>query len=647
MLSPDQDAESAATGGRPDRLPVAAMGATFALIAAASFLPGKRLWGINHLAFYPLYIRLAALALLCAALTPPVSRGVYGALSRAADRLPPQGRLRNVAALAAAAASVAVFWLLRSSTLLLGDARLVASNFEHAFHPDYALIVSSPRIILLHESIARGTALLYHYAARISLEAFGAPAVDGIRFLNCLLGGVLVYVMLRAVMAKPRPGAMAVWTVTLIMTSGAMELFFGYVENYTPLLFFGALYVLSGLVYMESGKGRFIPAVFACLILAVFMHIQGLLLLPSFVLLLIRHSRARERVGPAYLTAALLAVTAAGTYLFAVLTRYGRHFLPVFASEEVFGALSPSHLADIANELVLVLPAVLVAAALARTRPRNPDARLHFLLLVLLPCLIFLFVFKPDLGMARDWDLFSITALGLVPLALVIVGSALRAGGRRLSERLTAPAAVMSAVLALAWVGVNADPGRSARRFEAMLEYDLTRAPYAYEVLAQHYRNRGDLDEAVAIIEKGTSLSYNPRLMSLAADLYDERGDTEHAIRLYREVLERQPEIEGARRNLVLLLHRLGRYGDLYQVSRDGTRYHPEKPVYHYFYGLALIDAGEVQRGIDELLTCRRLGPGDDVIANIDRALDRLEAMGHDVGARDSATRFSRPRPGR
>ena len=137
------------------------------------------------------------------------------------------------------------------------------------------------------------------------------------------------------------------------------------------------------------------------------------------------------------------------------------------------------------------------------------------------------------------------------------------------------------------------------------------------------------------------SRSYNPRLMALAAGLYDESGDTEEALRLFREVLERQPETEGARRNLVLLLHRLSRQDELYDVSREGIRYHPEKPVYHYFYGMALINAGEVERGIDELLTCKRLGPGPDVIVSIDRALDRLEAMGYDVGPRGSATQFS------
>jgi hypothetical protein len=332
-----------------------------------------------------------------------------------------------------------------------------------------------------------------------------------------------------------------------------------------------------------------------------------------------------------------------------MLTGLRKHFLPALANEEIFGVLSPSHLADMGNEIMLLLPAALAVAALGLAYGRGGTAggeeqprgsRFHFTLMVLIPCLVFLLVFKPDLGMARDWDLFAITALGLLPLCLVVVSRAYEGRGRRDVERLTGPAAVVCLVIAAAWVGVNASPERSARRFEAILEYDQTRAPYAYEVLAQHYRYGGDMERAIAILEKGIALSYNLRLMTLSATIHDEMGDEEEAIRLYKEVIEKQPERDGTRRNLVLLLNRAGRRQELLEYSRDGTRYHPGRPIYRYFYGLTLIDAGRVEEGIEELLTCRRLGPPRDIVADIDGILRRLEASGYDIEERESPTEF-------
>lgn len=653
--------ESPSAPERHGAAATAAMAATLVLVAAASFLPDKRLWGLNHLAFYPVYVRIIALALAGAVFIPRASRYVNRLCEAAADRLRGNSAIAKAAAPSAALLSFCAFWFFRSSTLLLGDARLVASNYEHAFDPGYDVIVSSPRIIFLHEPIARGTALLYHYSARIAIAAFGASAVDGIRFLNCVLGGIFLFALLRITLKRTVDGAVAAWTLLLILTSGAIELYFGYMENYTPLILTGSLYVLAGVAYLQSGRSRLLLAALAGLILAAFMHVQGILLAPSFAFLLIWRFGKPGRRGMFLLTLVLCGLTALGAFILAAFTDYGRHFLPVLANDEIFGMLSLSHLADIANEVMLVLPTALVTAALALALARRPSgrhpadktraieanpthpARLYFILTILFPCALFLLVFKPDLGMARDWDLFAIVSLGLVPLAAVIAQGVADGGCRRLMLKIAPRAAVLSTILALAWIGVNADPDRSARRFESILAYDLTRAAYAYEVLGQHYRHAGDMHRAAATMERGMAISYNPRLISLAAALYDEMGDTDKAVGLYEDVLERQPEHDGARRNLVILLDRLRRRDELRAASRKGIRYHPDKPIYHYFYGQTLIEAGEVERGIEELLKCRRLNSGPGVIANIDNTLERLETMGYDIEEEDSPTEFRMP----
>ena len=650
MLRNERDSGPGSDGLPRGRFAIMAIGGTLLLVAVASFLPGVRLWGLNHLAFYPVPVRIVAIAAVGLCMLPAVGGAVFSVFLRVFTCLQINRRLRTSAVALISAASIGVFWGLRSSTLLLGDARLVSNNFEHAFQPGYEVVVRSPRIIMLHEPISKGTSLLYHFAVRAWLQVFGASPVDGIRFLNCLLGGLFIFILLRRVLKQDVPGLLAIWAPAMVLASGAMVLYFGYVENYTPLIFFGSMYVMKALDSIGPGRRRMLPAVTLFLALSVFMHVQGILLIPSFVLLLIWHSGGwlRKRLG--VVSAALVLLIAIAAVAVAAYTPLGTHILPLLADQETYGLLSPSHLADMANELFLILPLILVVAALALEAPGRPSGRapeeqasMHFIRLILVPCLIFLFCFRPDLGMARDWDLFSITALGLVPLALLVTGRGAREGNSRCLNSIGVPALALGAVLALAWVGINASPDLSAGRFNAILRYDRTRAQYAYEVLAQHFRNRGDMAGAITALEEAASVSFNARIMALVADFYEEKGDLEKATSLRYEVLERQPMYEGARRDLVLTLHKHNRYAEILDVAREGTRYHPESPVYHYFYGLALIEAGHVESGIEELLICRRLDPGSQALEIIEQVLAGLKARGWDVEPEDSETRFSLP----
>jgi hypothetical protein len=58
--------------GKPVLLGLAV--ASFALVATASFLPTTRLWGLNHLAFFPVPLRLALLGLVAVCFLPPLAR---------------------------------------------------------------------------------------------------------------------------------------------------------------------------------------------------------------------------------------------------------------------------------------------------------------------------------------------------------------------------------------------------------------------------------------------------------------------------------------------------------------------------------------------------------------------------------------------
>lgn len=632
----------------------------FSLVALASLFPDKRLWGINHLAFYSPPVKLIALGAIAISFLPAVSRFICRKLDSALATLRAHRRVHVWLILVVPLASVGVFLMFQSATLLLGDGQLIANEFEHTLGTRATTIKFDFDTLVLDHRDAKGSTLVYYGAGAVASRFLGISPVAGIRALNCVLGGILILILLLIVLKGPLSTPLSIWLTVLVLSSGSMQLFFGYVENYTPVLFFAYLYLLSGVMFIHGRRRLWLGMTVLCLVIAVTMHLLGAVLLPSLGLLLMWGllRNRRPRILP-YLTASLALLFLIATYVLAKATDYGKHFLPLKAAEGIYGVLTPTHWSDILNELLIVLPtlplfAVMGALAYRWSRVKHSskepveggrgcldsvrefengrwfgtEIEWYWFLLIALPCLVFLAVFRTDIGMARDWDLLSITVVGLLPLALHVLNRSLLRSGGPWVPAITAPALVLSAVLAAAWIGINASPDRAARRYESILKYDKTWATYAYEALAKHYYDAGRYSEATATMEKAVSGSDNLRLQALLVVYYVKVGRTEDAIDLLKQILGAQPLYEIGRSQLALLLDGAGRYQDLLPVARDGTRYHPEGSIYHYLYGKALIETGATSEGASELLEAERLGPPAVFATDIRKLLKQLKKDG-------------------
>jgi len=594
----------------------------FALIAVASFLPDRRIWGINHLAFYPLPIRLGALGLIALSFVPGIARRFQSLFRAGTEHL--NARPKHLVWVSIIIALIATTILVgfQSSTLLLGDGKLVADNFKHTFLGDTTIVTNNPLWILKGESIAKGTTLLYHWFTKASLKLFSWPALKAMRVFNCLLGGILVLVIMRIPFKS--------WLATVALTSGTIELFFGYVENYTALMLFAVLYTVSGFILIQRKCATWLFAALACLVLGTFMHIQAILLTPSFALLLVWFltHKWQKRVLPV-LSPLLIALVLIGTCLAGALTGHGEYLLPLRSSAGGTGILALSHWLDVFNELLLLLPMlpvfVFMAVAVVRSRRHVEE---HFALLMLAPCLLFLIVFNPKLGMARDWDLFTITSVGLIPLAMLVAKRFLSRCRKSVVSLVSTPVIVMSAVLAVSWVGINSSDEKSTRRYESILSYDTTFGQYAYETLAKHYHDGHRLKEAITAMEKAVSYSYNSRLYIGLSVYYRDDGRLIDAAEILRPVLEHEPRNEKVRSEMAFLLTRSGQYDELSEVTRQGTEYHPENPVFHALYGKLLIAMGRVEEGAEELLEVKRLNSNRELVKEADRILKQLRDEG-------------------
>ena len=631
---------------------IAAFGMLFlfwGLCAVASFLPGARLWGINHLAFYSWPIRVAGLAVMALSMLPQSRRAVLRGLSVVSMHL--AGRRWLVAA-ALSIACFALFNAFASSTHLLGDGLYVENNIERApkIESDaFTKVLKNP------DPIYPATEMLYLTVTRMTANRFGVEPLAVLRVLIGVIGALLVFIVAASrPAARSGPAKEPNPLVVLAFLSGAVQIFFGYVEVYAPIVFFAPIFVLSAGRTLHRGEGLWRPAV--CVFAAVGMHVLGLVLLPALGVIVLWVVCGRERTRRFIQeTSVLAAVTIVVPPLVVLVGRLGRFVLPVVGRDGSYAVLSTAHLLDVANEMLLVFPGFFVLATVAivlgwsrvgswwkvgdpgsADRPSEGQTEaafptLFFSVFLALPALLFLLFFKPELGMARDWDLFAIPALGFgAPVYAILWRARSDTTTRGIVDKVLPPVLVMSAVLTSAWVGVNAHAGRSVARFESILSYDCTNAGYAYETLASHHHNNKDIAAEIEALEKAVEASRNPRYLFTLGLRYYHVGEKDRAVSALETCLQVKPDHDEARRMLGQMLFFMERYDDLLDLCDEGARRVPDDPYYPFFMGVAYSRKGRASAARDAFEKSLRLDPPPELMGEIDRILRTLPS---DTGA--------------
>ncbi|MGD8412720.1 MAG: hypothetical protein PVF33_00720, partial [Candidatus Latescibacterota bacterium] len=549
-VDPAPEARAAGGSAGPVRLLTITVLLVLALVAVASFVPGLRLWGVNHLNYYPVSLRVLVLALLAVTFLPPVNRPAYRALIGASRAIKTGGSRVDLTLTLVAVASVLVFWSFRASTNLLGDGQLIAQSYEAAWDGHKRVIMRSAGAIVTEERIAPGTLLAYYGAAKGITSVFDKGPVWAIKLFICWMGAFFVYFFLGAMRKGPFSPEIRLWLMVLILFSSALQLFFGYIENYSVLMFIGVWYVVAGFLVFHGGVGLWVPIV--VFVAACYSHIQAVLFAPSLIYLIVwksmqtRRKQVARYAGPALTVGSIVAAVVAG------FTSIGDYYLPMRGGKWFYGMFSPTHFLDMFNELLMLMPVFPLFAVMAWLNRKQATAgektgrgeatgwfattaEWHFSILILVPCFLYLFLFKPEIGMARDWDLFTIVLLGLVPVALMILNRFFRETKMQApAASFTVPAVATCVALSVLWIGINASPTRSAQRFERILVYDKTHAAYAYENLAIFYHDRGMLDKATEIMEATCELSNNPRQWVRLGMYYEEQGNWDKAVELMR-----------------------------------------------------------------------------------------------------------------
>lgn len=396
--------------------------------------------------------------------------------------------------LALAAAAALPFWTFRIQHLRWGDAHLLVAAIPH---PEVKLtyVWQAPLDVFVHARLWQ-----------LTNRWWGWPDPIPIYWaLSTLAGVAFVWVLLGLTHWLGRNRTERVVLAGLVLSLGTVQLFFGYIENYSIMTAGVLLYTWLALRALRGEIALVWPA--TALAITHAFHPSTIILAPSLIYLaalLVRLHRVPNRQSASQAPSAvcgppetalpqtasvswqraLLSIAGPYSVVFAGvvgLLTSGNHgldallgvdfpgggdakwFVPLFevtTQWQHYTMFSLAHLVDIANQQLLSAPVIwpgLVLVALFGWR-KLPLGEQQFRLLAFMSFsyLLLTLTWNPDYGGQRDWDLFSPAA---VPAALMLA----RVLARVLPERQALRAAGCSLIAAqtlhtVAWIYQNTLP---------------------------------------------------------------------------------------------------------------------------------------------------------------------------------------------
>jgi len=536
-----------------------------------------RLWGFHHIAFLPLWASTVILFLGGLLLTP-FGRPVVGKLTALLSVL------ANRSAWLWALLSLALFFGLRITVPLLGDSQLWIRELTWIgelttqgaeVKAGRIFMRKEPLSLALHEATFEVMRMAKPYKPSITagssknkqrdarLNYFRDLARDSYAYMSMLAGALTVLILIRFARRHILPEKRAPFFL-MMMSGGGLLLFFGYIENYSWTSFWIIACLLSGISEALS-RNRFPWKTLLLFLVAVGFHYAAIILLPGILFLIINlASRAKDierknDSAPAKRTRQL-------TLIFLVLGLVGYIYvkgwegwisvIPLLPqwSKDSYSFVSPTHWIDLLNLFALSsLAAVAVWISLKpNDSPTHSEHTLNgFLKLSAGAGIVFVLLFNPNLGMARDWD---ILATAIWPLVLVSAWQIAHVKSVNRTALISALCGIIILV-SLPSILVNRAYTPSIDRFKTLLAIDEPRAAYGWENLALHYQRRGEIENRVDAWKHAVEIERNPRYVFNYADAMKLSGHMDDAVPYYIEaaLMMRDSEIKIYRELLLFI----------------------------------------------------------------------------------------------
>ncbi len=564
------------------------------------------MWGLDFLVYMPLTVRGIFILLAILLFIPGFHRQIGSWVDAFPIALWDGGRRVWVTRTLAVLLAFAAFIALSSARHFLGDGyHLIKELDAGTWKEPHRAPLTYAAIRALHHAgnslwqTAENTHRVYSYVAGVLYVVLVFP-VAGTFGKNKLEKSIVL---------------------AFLLTTGYMQLFFGYVENYALYMPGLLLYLLAGLRTLQHRLPLFVPALLLGMLLA--LHQAFAVFGPSLLYLAYRvYHHRQDIVRPwknAAVTVAALCCAPLSMALFLALSGVGfeayagrmggRNFLPIFAQpgiEVQYRIFSISHVLHYLNQQLLAAPAACIALFLVR---REDLRRQPFLAICTVVSLLFTFIANPESGAARDWDIFSLPAL---PLTLWAASAFLN----RMPDRpqlfhgafLLCGSAVLHTLL---WIALNANPVAAEARFVHVLgRVTGYGAIGGWLTLGNYYRQQDNIPAAVQAYKR--SRDANPtdpnRWLSVGV-IFRKMGRTQDAIQHFQKAVELQPDLPVPYMNLGAAYNDMRQFGKAIEYTRKGIALQPDLAKAHMNLVALYQKTGQLAKSIEHLQKAAVLQP--------------------------------------
>jgi len=573
----------------------------------ASYFPQERLWGVNLLYYLPPVWRWILVICGLLILIPPINKVVGNFLSDLAHRIANGFRKINKYYKYAFLSLIAglLFWAFKVKTFLLGDSFLRARGIDLG----EKLSFTAPLDFFVHVKVAK----------LLSWDAFQTYAV-----ISALSGVMFVFLVLLLgdLIGKDRKEKVLIFFV--IITMGASQLFFGYVESYTLVYVAMVIYILFSLSYLMNKDGLMLPVLSFLLTLS--LHLSALTLLPSLLYLIFskeaRKTQWRKKKGKFFklsLSIGIVLVVAVGLFLLQSYNPKGQGLgsyliFPLGEGESFYSLFSFPHLLDLINHQLLVSPVgilILLTSILFFSKRINfKESVVGFLLVVSVCSLGYAFWVDPKLGYPRDWDLFAFTGLGYTLLGLYIFLKYGREIKRDILRYISFSLLFTSLISTVSWIYVNATEKKAVERFEHLLNLDEERSAHGHETLAIYYDKRKDWQKEIEQWKKAIALTNNVRYHNNLAAVYYSQQRYDLALKELKRSLEVDSTYDYTHFGLGEILIRMGRDQEAIVEFLKAIKLKPNKMEYYSSLGAHLVSLERYQEAVKILEQGLKVNPG-------------------------------------